>query len=271
VIRTHPDTDDFLMRCARQIILKYQPDLLMIHPGNVDSYRHRNGLFNDRVTKGIEETDRFIGELMKAVEDAGVADCTNFVLTSDHGQIDIKRVMSPNILLAQAGLIDVDEDGTVKDWKAYCQSGGTSAIVYLKDKNDKETYDKAWKVLSAAAKEGTNGFRKIFTEEEVRIQQHLGGDFAFVLETDGITSFGENVTGALISDFDFEDYRYGKATHGHLPDIGPQPIFCAKGPAFCENVVIERANLIDEAPTYAKVLGVELKNADGKVLEEILQ
>lgn len=271
VIRTHPDTDDFLMRCARQIIFKYQPDLLMIHPGNVDSYRHRNGLFNDRVTKGIEETDRFIGELMKAVEDAGVADCTNFVLTSDHGQIDIKRVMSPNILLAQAGLIDVDEDGTVKDWKAYCQSGGTSAIVYLKDKNDKESYDKAWEVLSNAAKEGTNGFQKIFTEEEVRTQQHLGGEFAFVLETDGITSFGENVTGALISDYDFEDYRYGKATHGHLPDKGPQPIFCAKGPAFCENVVIERANLVDEAPTYAKVLGVELRDADGRVLEELLR
>ena len=73
------------------------------------------------------------------------------------------------------------------------------------------------------------------------------------------------------SDYNFEDYRYGKATHGHLPDKGPQPIFCAKGPAFCDDVVMERANLVDEAPTYAKVLGVELRDADGKVLEELLR
>ena len=271
VIRTHPDTDDFCMRCAREIILNYQPDLLMIHPGNVDSYRHRNGLFNDRVFKGVEETDRFIGELMAAVEEAGLADCTNFVLTSDHGQIDIKRVMSPNVLLAEAGLIDVDAEGNIADWKAFCQSGGTSAIVYLKDSNDKETYDKAWQVLSEAAENGKYGFEKVFTRMEVKEQEHLDGDFAFVLETDGITSFGENVSGPLISNFDFEDYRYGKATHGHLPDKGPQPIFSAKGPAFRENVTIERANLVDEAPTYARVLGVELKDADGRVIEEFVR
>lgn len=270
-IRTHPDTDDFLIRCAREIILKHQPDLLMIHPGNVDGYRHRNGLFNDRVTKGVEETDRFIGELMAIVEEAGLADCTNFVLTSDHGQIDIKRIVSPNVLLAEAGLIDVDENGKITDWKAYCQSGGTSAIVYLKDKDDKATYDKAWEVLSAAAKEEVYGFTKIFTEAEAREKEHLGGDFAFVLETDGYTSFGESAVRPLVSSFDIEDYRYGRATHGHLPDVGPQPVFSAKGPAFKENVTIETCNLVDQAPTYARVLGVELRDYDGRVLEEFIR
>ena len=68
--------------------------------------------------------------------------------------------------------------------------------------------------------------------------------------------------------FDFTDRRYGKSTHGHHPDKGPQPIFAAKGPAFKENVTIEKANLIDEAPTFAKVLGLELRGADGRVLSE---
>ena len=268
VIRTHPYTDDFLFRCAREIILKYQPDLLMIHPANIDSYRHSNGLFNDRVAVGVEETDRYIGEIMAAVEEAGLLDCTNLVLTSDHGHIDVKRRMSPNVLLAEAGLIDVDEKGKIADWRAYCQSGGTSAIVYLKDKTDKEAYEKAWEVLSEAAKEGIYGFEKVYTEAEVREKEHLGGDFAFVLETDGITTFGETVVRPMEQAFDFTDRRYGKSTHGHHPDKGPQPIFAAKGPAFKENVTIEKANLIDEAPTFAKVLGVELRGADGRVLSE---
>lgn len=271
VIRTHPDTDDFIVRCTRELILKYQPDLLMIHPANLDSYRHKNGLFNDRVAIGVEETDRYIGEIMAAVEEAGLLECTNFVLTSDHGHIDVKRRMSPNVLLAEAGLIDVDEQGQIKDWKAYCQSGGTSAIVYMKDANDKETYEKTWKVLSDAAAEGVYGFKKIYTEQEVREQEHLGGNFAFVLETDGITTFGENVVRPMETEFDFSDRRYGKSTHGHNPEKGPQPIFLAKGPAFKENVTIKRANLVDEAPTFAKVLGIELKEADGRVLNEFVK
>ena len=271
VIRTHPDTDEFLMRCAKEIIKRYQPDLLMIHPANIDTYRHQSGLFNERITKGVEETDRYIGELMEAVEEAGLLDCTNFVLTSDHGQIDVKRNVSPNVLLAEAGLIDVDENGKVKDWKVWCQSGGSSAIVYMKDYNDKESYDKAYEVLKKAADEEVYGFTRVYTEKEIREEEHLGGKFAFVLNTDGFTSFGEAVERPIVRVHTFEDYRYGAATHGHHPDMGPQPVFSAKGPAFKENVTIERANLVDEAPTFAKVLGVELKDADGRVLEEFIR
>ncbi len=271
VIRTHPDSEDFLMRCAREIILNYQPDLLMIHPANVDAYRHATGLFNDKITKGVEETDRYIGELMAAVEEAGLLDCTNFVLTSDHGQIDVRRSVSPNVKLAEAGLIDVDEKGKIRDWKAYCQSGGSSALVYLKDPDDKETYDKTYKLLKEMEAEEVYGFSQVFTEPEIRAREHMGGDFTFALETDGVTTFGEAVTRPMVRMLDFSDYRYGRATHGHLPDKGIQPIFSAKGPAFRENVTIETAKLVDEAPTYAKVLGVELRDADGKVLDELLR
>lgn len=269
-IRTHPQTDDFLMRCAREFILRYQPDLLMLHPANIDAYRHNYGLFNDQVTKGVEETDRYIGELMEAVEEAGLSDCTSLALVSDHGQIDIKRIVSPNVLLAEAGLIETDGDGKLRDWKAYCQSGGTQALVYLKDPNDRDVYDKTYKLLCRLAEEGVYGFEKVYTEEEIRRQEHLGGGFAFALETDGFTSFGESLKRPLVSSFRFEDYRYGKATHGHLPDKGPQPVFSAKGPAFRTNVVLERADLVDEAPTFARALGIELKGADGRVLKEFM-
>lgn len=271
VIRTHPDTDDFIIRCAKEFILKYQPDLLMLHPANIDTYRHEGGVYHERIRDGIEETDRYIGEIMAAVEEAGLLDCTNLVLTSDHGQIDIKRTVSPNVLLAEAGLIDLDEMGKLKDWRAYCLPGGSSSLVYLKDSNDKEAYDRAWEVLSAASKEGTYGIEKVYTEAEAKKKEHLGGDFAFVLETDGVTGFRDFVVGPAVSTIGVDGYRYDVATHGHLPDKGPQPIFLAKGPAFRENVTIETANLIDEAPTYAKVLGVDLRDADGRVIEEFIK
>lgn len=44
----------------------------------------------------------------------------------------------------------------------------------------------------------------------------------------------------------------------------------AKGPDFKGNVILDKGLLIDEAPAYAKILGLELPNADGKPVNEII-
>ena len=76
---------------------------------------------------------------------------------------------------------------------------------------------------------------------------------------------------SLVRNFDSADYRYGRATHGYLPHKGPQPIFMAKGPDFNEGVVLEKGRLIDQAPTYAKLLGTELPHADGIPMEGLIR
>ena len=67
------------------------------------------------------------------------------------------------------------------------------------------------------------------------------------------------------------DYRFGRATHGYMPDYGPQPVFVAKGPAIREGVELGRGRVIDEAPTFAKIIGQTLPQADGKPIDEILK
>lgn len=271
VERVHPMCDEFLISCACDIIRQKSPDLIMIHPANIDAYRHENGLFHDKVRRGIEETDHYIGAVMKAAEEAGIADEVNLVVTSDHGQLDIRRIVNLNVLFADRGLILVDGQGNVADWKAYCLSNGLSALVYLKDPADQAVYKETECILHEIKEEGKCGISQVFTEEEARKTYHLGGGFSFVLESDGATSIGSAYTGPLMSSFDTADYRKGRATHGHIPTKGPQPTFLAKGPDFKEHTVIEHALLIDEAPTYAKLLGVSLKDADGRPVSEILR
>ena len=53
VNRTHPYCDDFIYSCACDVIRHFKPNLLMIHPANVDAYRHWTGVFSDRVTHGL--------------------------------------------------------------------------------------------------------------------------------------------------------------------------------------------------------------------------
>ena len=55
-----------------------------------------------------------------------------------------------------------------------------------------------------------------------------------------------------------------------MPDKGPQPIFIVKGLGFRKGVEVEQRPIIDEAPTYAKLLGTELPEADGKPIDELL-
>lgn len=268
--RAHPQADEFLIRCAADMIREFKPHLMMIHPANIDGYRHGHGLFGGKIDQGIYETDRWIGNLMAAAEEAGTAEDTTFILTSDHGQLEIKRVVNLNVLLADGGYIKLDKDNKVTDWDVWIQSGGMCAFVYMKDNGDEKLKGEIYKLLCQLKDDGLYGISEVFTAEEADVNHHLAGEFAFVLETDGYSSFGDRCVRPIVSGINRADYRSGAATHGYLPHKGPQPVFYAKGPAVKNGVVIEKGRLVDQAPTMAKMLGVEMADVDGEAVEEIL-
>ncbi len=270
-IRTHPATDELLVRVTCDMIEKYKPHLLLLHTGDVDSYRHGTGLFTEKVTKGVEDTERWFFEIIEATKRAGTFEETNFFLISDHGQLDIVRNVKPNVVFADNGLIEVNGDGTLKLWKAYLHSTGLSAQIRLADPEDKETWQKTYDLLKHMRDEGIYGISEVYTAEEINEKEHLSGEFSFVVESDGYTSFAEGWTRPMVKQLDLSDYRYGKATHGHNPDKGPQPVFFGFGPGIKEGVILERRPTVDEAPTYAKLLGVEMPEADGTAITEILK
>ena len=270
-IRKHPETDDFMVRCACQMIKKFQPDLLMLHPGQVDGYRHEYGVFNNKIDRGVEEALEHLEQLMKTLEEEKLTDTYNLVITSDHGLIDITRKVHVNVLLQNAGFIRVDEHGQWISWDACCISGGASAMVYLKPGAEQKLYLQVQELLEGLVKEGTYGISEVITRDQALEQYHLDGKFAFVLETDGTTEFGNNVDGEVLINYPKDKNGYGKGNHGYQPHKGPQPVFCAIGPDFMKDVWIEHKNLVDEAPTFAEVLGLELQKSDGCAMRELLR
>jgi len=269
--RKHPQADEFVIGCAVDIIRNFKPDLLMIHPANVDSFRHGTGIFGPKIEEALEDCERWTGQIIEATKEAGVYEETDFIIMSDHGQLDIKRGINPNVILRDHGFIAVDEKEDMVDWKAFCKSAGMSCQVYLKDPSDKETYDAVYGLLKYMAEEGIYGFEKVYTEAEIRKAERLGGEFSFVLETDGYTTFGNDWRRPLIHNFDLSDYRFGRATHGYHPDKGPQPTFVAMGPSFSSGVQVERRPIVDTTATMAQVLGIEIPGIDGTAIKEILK
>ena len=51
----------------------------------------------------------------------------------------------------------------------------------------------------------------------------------------------------------------------------PKSGFFGFGKDIREGVIIERRPTVDEAPTYAKILGVEMPDADGTAITEMLK
>ena len=267
----HPEYDEFQIYCASEIIKKYKPNLTLVHPGDVDSKRHRTGVFGDGVKGALERTDGWLCQLFSAIDEAGITDDTDVIVLSDHGQINVTRIISPNVWLVDNGLIRLAEDGTVKECDAYVQSAAASAHVYLSRPDDKALWDRVYKLLSDMAAEGIYGFERVYTSEEVWERYGLRGEFSFVLETDGYTGFAERLVRPAVTGHDPGDYRQGRGTHGHEPHKGPQPPFIAKGPSFRAGVTVAEGNVLNHAPTVARVLGLELRDAVGCAVEEILK
>lgn len=270
-IPKHPEVDRFIINCACDVIREYKPDVLAIHPANIDAYRHASGVFSDMVTEGLNEVEIWVNRIIEATKNSGTFENTNFVILSDHGQLNITRVINPNVLLKEAGFIQTDEKGNIVDWQAYCHSAALSTQVYLKEPYNKEIQDSVYNLLCKFRDEQVYGISEVFTAEEIEEKEHLKGGFSFVLETDGYTSFGNDWNRPLVSSFDSTDYKFGHATHGHLPDKGPQPVFLAYGPDVKKGVVLERKNIIDVGPTMAEMLGFSLSHADGIPIKEILK
>lgn len=267
----HNSFDDFIMGCMCSLIRRHQPDLMLVHNCWMDDLRHRNGVFNDSVREGLDQTDLWLGEVIAALEDAGVYENTNFVLLSDHGQRDFARRIKINLLLRRGGFIDVDENGKIADWRALAQSNGMSATIFLKDPADEALAGEVYDYLKGLADQSVWGFTKIHTEAWTREHYGMYGGFAFMVESDGYTSFSDDWHEPIINPVDMTDsHRMGTATHGYQPENGPQPVFVARGPGFKAGAYLDDAFVIDEAPTIARMFGDAMPQAEGRVLEELL-
>jgi len=257
--------DDFIMGCTCSLIRNVQPDVLLIHNCHLDTLRHRNGVFDPILKEGLDQMDKWLGEVIETMEQAGVYDDTNFVILSDHGQLDVTRRIKINALLRQRGFLDIAPNGTLYDWQAYAQYNGMSASIYLRDPHNEALRAKVYDYLLQLEKEGTWGISKIYTVEEVRERYGTYGPFSFMVETDGSSSFTEEWTEPVI------DHPFAKAMHGYAPEKGPQPIFLGHGPSFLEGATLHTAKLVDVAPTLARILGQKMPQAQGRCMEELLK
>ena len=256
--------DTFLMGCACSLIRNVQPDVLLVHNCEIDSERHKSGVFGDHIKEALDRTDLWLGDVIAAMEDAGVLEQTDFVLLSDHGQREYTKVFHINALLQKGGFLQAAPDGKLYEWQAYAQSNGHSTTVYLRDNTNKKLYNRVYAYLQKLQENPEYGIEKIFTKDELLEKYGQSGPYSFMLEAAEGFGFGSKFTCEAIETVKM------KCGHGYMPEKGPQPVFMAHGPSFRDGAVLANARMVDIAPTLAAVMGQTLEDADGCCLRELL-
>ncbi len=266
--RKHPEVSYFNTRGACELIRRYKPDFLTLHVGNIDSYRHKTGVFSQKVIQALDDSESILRWVVESTKDAGIFEEVNFVVTADHGHLNTTRTVHINTLFRENGLVTVDTRGEVTDCKAWCFATGMSAQVKV---YDAVAYEQVSELLYRAMETGLWGISKVYTRKQAEEEERLSGDFDFWLETDGATSFGNRWMGEnCVPNGNLGDACL-QGNHGYHPDKAPRPPFIACGPDIKQGVVISDAHIVDGAPTYAKLMGVELPGADGRALEELIK
>ena len=90
-------------------------------------------------------------------------------------------------------------------------------------------------------------------------------------ETDGYSDFCDEWLGEAVIPAERAAFRYGHSDHGHMPEKGPQPPMIVCGPDFKQGEQLDNGKVVDEAPTFARVLGLDLPEAQGQVMEALLR
>ncbi|MEK5466263.1 ectonucleotide pyrophosphatase/phosphodiesterase [Paenibacillus sp. FSL R7-0210] len=263
---TQPQLDNFTTKCAADTIKRKKPNLLLMHLIDLDDTKHMYGTDSGEVDDVILRMDNRLGEIMQAVEDAGIREETVIMVLGDHGQFNVRYKVHLNNLLQAKGLI-YDKDG-VMHWRAYFQSGGGSAYLHVQP-GDEEALRLALAAVDEYRRDGAPGIESVYTEETLK-QLHASPVAKVMLEAQRGYSFDEALADTLVTDLQAEGIRY--ATHGYSPDAsGYRCNLVIAGAGIKQGYPIGDLEMVDIAPTMGRILGIEFGPGDGRVLEEIFE
>jgi predicted AlkP superfamily pyrophosphatase or phosphodiesterase len=265
-----PELDDFVLESTVHTIKTKKPDLLLVHFVDLDSQRHYHGFSSKEAMDAVRRHDVRLGRILQALKEGCIYENSTIVALGDHSALDESKAIKLNVLFKEYSLIDVDVHGNIRNWKAYCKSCDGSAYIYLNEHSDNKTKEVVEELLKKLVLDETSGIEKIISREEAAA---MGADenCAFMVEARRGFYIKEQIDGEFIdsiTDRDVRAKRYTLASHGYSPEKEDYTtVIMASGKGINPNVVVPSMHLVDEGPTLAKLLGLDLGKTDGSVIE----
>jgi len=258
-------TDENCVRVFNFILHEHHPRLALLHVIDVDHTEHLKGPKSPEAYEAVKAADDQVRQVWEELKRDFPGKATLLVV-SDHGFSPIKRMILPNVILRKAGLLEGAKKSTSGSIQIVTQ-GGAAFVYVLDDARRSEIVAKIKRTLN-----GLEGVSKIVSPEQFKDygvanpkdDPHAPDLILFAEEGCG---FGDTAAGEL----PFNDKPERKGSHGHDPNLADlHATFVAWGAGIKSGAKFGEISNLDVAPTIAKLLGLSIPNAEGKVLEEAL-
>ena len=258
--------DRYWTDAAVHILKRHKPNLLLFHLLNVDSSNHNYGPRTNASKTAYAYADECVAKIVNALKSAGLSDRATILVVSDHGFKTARRLVKPNAILRRLELLSINNEKISGD--VYATSSGGSSMLYILNANRKaELTPKLADAFRAV--EGVD--RVVLPEEFAKwglpnpATNARMGDL-FLLAKDGY-AFNARPDGPELAGME----GVYPGNHGYAstdPDMAIT--FIASGYGIRKGATLERMSSMDVGPTIAALLGLEMKNVEGRVLKEIL-
>lgn len=263
-----PYLDDFTTESVIYTIKKYKPNLLLAHFIDLDSMRHYKGHDSVEAKEAIDRLDQRLGKIIETIEEQNMKQDTTLVVLGDHAQIPVSKAISLNLLFERKNLLTRSGEN-ISDWNVISKANDGSAYIFIKDKSRIEEV----RNILEDFKNKTNSIKVIINKEEI-LKRGMHPDADLVVDgNDGFyfkDKFAEDVIVDVHDEYGNLKEGYLMSSHGFLVDHKDyETVFMVSGPGLKEKFEIEKMEIIDEGPTFAKILGLDLGKTDGRILEEI--
>ncbi|WP_417850156.1 alkaline phosphatase family protein [Thalassoglobus sp.] len=265
--KQHSTNRDLLYtQVTKYLLEKHRVNLILVHLITPDGVEHAYGPNTPPAYAAVAESDQRIGEIWAALQQPPFAGNSTLFVVSDHGFAPYEKLIRPNVVLKDLGLIETDDKDKVTHRSAWCVAQGGSAFIYLFDESKREEHSKMLvqkfgQTKGVQAVIEPKGFAELGIPDPKKNPEapHL------VLTTGPGYSFANNTSGPVVI-----DAGGLKGSHGHdpRPDY-MHAMFIAAGKGIRPATKLDIIQNVDVAPTIAHLLGLKM-DADGKVLKEIL-
>jgi predicted AlkP superfamily pyrophosphatase or phosphodiesterase len=249
--------DKTIGKMGAYIFKTYKPNLMALHFISLDHMQHEHGREGVPIKNSLALIDSMVGVVMKAVGDAGLQNNTAVLITGDHGFVNSNRSFSPNVLLAQHGLLSETK------WSARFHSAGGAAFLYLHDNKDTVTLEKVKQILRELPSNQQIAFRLV--ERAELDKMGVNPEVALGLAMSKGFAADNKITGEVVKK------KKNGGSHGYFPDFDEiHTGFLAAGAGIRKKQEIKEMGIKDIAPLISGLLGLSFNAPDGVLVPGIL-
>src|ERR1700744_2541663 len=263
--------DEQTARIASYIFKSKLPSFMAVHLTECDSKEHDDGRDADSVRLALAEDDHAIGDILETVQRSKAKDSTAVIIVGDHGFATIRQIFRPNMLLRSLPV-------------RFLPAGGSAFLYRLhgsKAEDEAKYGQQVTDSLNTLPKDKRKLFHMIYRKE----LDQMGADSDVLMALTSLNGTGlvysgstkarqseNHGPGTLIQNNKLEGL-FIPTTGGHhgFDPNNPEMYtgFIAWGAGINKGGHITSLREVDIAPLIAKLLGIDFRVPDGKIVPGI--